>query len=223
MDLKKICSRCGIEKSIKEFHKKKSGIFGVRASCKECRKISEPYNKNYHKKYKKEHRKELKLKSKEYYIDNRTSCIESRKKYAAKTKIQKKEYDKKYVIKNKDRRNKKRRIWQNNKSKTDLNFLIKRRLQTRIYHALKDQNSEKKTSTIKYLDCSIQFFIEYIESLFIDNMSWDNYGEWHIDHIKPCALFDLTKIENQKKCFNYKNLQPLWAIDNILKGSKYVI
>ena len=49
---------------------------------------------------------------------------------------------------------------------------------------------------------------------------WDNYGEWHIDHIKPCAKFDLTKLEDQKKCFNYTNLQPLWAIDNYKKRDK---
>ena len=48
-------------------------------------------------------------------------------------------------------------------------------------------------------------------------MSWDNYGDWHIDHIIPCAAFDLTDIEQQKKCFNYKNLQPLWAEENLKK------
>ena len=52
-------------------------------------------------------------------------------------------------------------------------------------------------------------------------MSWNNYGEWHVDHIKPCAKFDLSEEEQQKKCFNYKNLQPLWGEDNLKKGDKY--
>lgn len=52
-------------------------------------------------------------------------------------------------------------------------------------------------------------------------MSWDNFGEWYIDHIKPCCSFDLTDIEQQKKCFHYTNLQPLWAIDNLKKSGKY--
>ena len=52
-------------------------------------------------------------------------------------------------------------------------------------------------------------------------MNWNNYGEWHIDHIKPCSLFNLELEEEQLECFNYKNLQPLWAIDNIKKGNKY--
>ena len=51
-------------------------------------------------------------------------------------------------------------------------------------------------------------------------MSWDNHGEWHIDHIKPISLFDLTKIEEQQICFHYTNLQPLWAKENISKGGR---
>ena len=51
-------------------------------------------------------------------------------------------------------------------------------------------------------------------------MNWNNIGKWHIDHIKPCKSFDLTKSDEQKKCFHYTNLQPLWALDNIKKGAK---
>lgn len=56
-------------------------------------------------------------------------------------------------------------------------------------------------------------------------MSWENRGNfgWHVDHIKPCASFDLTKPEEQAKCFHYTNLQPLWARENIAKGDKYEI
>ena len=66
--------------------------------------------------------------------------------------------------------------------------------------------------------------VTYIEKLFVDGMSWDNYGPtgWHIDHIKPCASFDLTNQDEQRQCFHYTNLQPLWAADNIRKGAKMV-
>ena len=53
-------------------------------------------------------------------------------------------------------------------------------------------------------------------------MSWDNYGKWEIDHIRPCASFDLSKPEEQYKCFNYMNLQPLWEKENQTKTKKLV-
>ena len=56
---------------------------------------------------------------------------------------------------------------------------------------------------------------------FVSGMSWENYGKWHIDHIKPCASFNLLEEDEQKKCFHYTNLQPLWAKDNLKKGGKY--
>ena len=60
----------------------------------------------------------------------------------------------------------------------------------------------------------------YLESKFLDGMNWKNMGEWHIDHIKPCSSFDLTDPKQQKECFHYTNLQPLWAIDNLSKSDK---
>jgi hypothetical protein len=61
--------------------------------------------------------------------------------------------------------------------------------------------------------------IKHLESHFTEGMNWDNYGVygWHMDHIIPCAAFDLTKPEDQSKCFHYTNLQPLWAKDNLSK------
>jgi hypothetical protein len=80
---------------------------------------------------------------------------------------------------------------------------------------------KKHGNTMELTGCSKEHLISHIESMFVNGMSWDNYGEWHIDHIKPCASFDLTNIEQQKLCFNWTNLQPLWASDNIRKGAKY--
>jgi hypothetical protein len=64
---------------------------------------------------------------------------------------------------------------------------------------------------------------EWIEKQFKPGMSWNNYGlhGWHIDHIRPCASFDLTDPIQQKQCFHYTNLQPLWASENLSKGAKY--
>ena len=62
---------------------------------------------------------------------------------------------------------------------------------------------------------------QYLEPQFKPEMNWNNHGEiWEIDHIKPCSSFDLTDTEQQKQCFHYTNLQPLWAEDNLRKGDK---
>ena len=73
---------------------------------------------------------------------------------------------------------------------------------------------------MKLVGCTPNFLKGYLEAKFTDGMSWDNYGDWHVDHIKPCSSFDLTKDEEQRECFHYKNLQPLWGPDNLAKGSK---
>ena len=80
----------------------------------------------------------------------------------------------------------------------------------------------KDLHTMELLGTDIETARLHLENQFKENMSWDNHGNygWHIDHIIPCASFDLTDIEQQKKCFNYTNLQPLWAKDNMSKGSK---
>lgn len=72
------------------------------------------------------------------------------------------------------------------------------------------------------LGCSISQFKEYFESLFIGEMTWEKFfqGKIHIDHIRPCKYFDLSKNRELLECFNYKNLQPLWDWENLQKGAK---
>jgi hypothetical protein len=87
---------------------------------------------------------------------------------------------------------------------------------------IKTKNADKYNKFYTYLGCSKQDFILYFQAKFKEGMTWENHGEWHIDHIKPCASFNLLDEEEQKKCFHYTNLQPLWASENLSKGSKYV-
>jgi hypothetical protein len=112
-----------------------------------------------------------------------------------------------------------KRNWEQNRAKTHPEFRIKVALRRRVHQVIK--HGFKSDHTLNLLGCSFEYFIAYIESKFQDGMTLQNYGEWHIDHIRPCASFDLTDAKEQKKCFNYKNLQPLWAKDNLSKGDKY--
>lgn len=81
----------------------------------------------------------------------------------------------------------------------------------------------KSGNTLKLIGCSFLELKIYLESQFKEGMTWNNHNlkGWHIDHIKPISLYDLSKEEEQKECFHYTNLQPLWAIDNIKKSNKY--
>ncbi len=102
-------------------------------------------------------------------------------------------------------------------------FKALKNMRRRLSHAVHDQGTMKVDTSMKLFGCSAEVLKKHLEAQFTDGMSWDNYGThgWHIDHIKPCASFDLTVDEEQKKCFNYSNLQPLWAEDNIRKSDKY--
>lgn len=110
------------------------------------------------------------------------------------------------------------------KLKNDSVFKLKELLSHRIRRAIYDQRGIKSAKTIELLGCTILEAREHIESQFKEGMNWENHGNngWHIDHIKPCSSFDLTLETEQNECFNYKNLQPLWAVENLKKGKKYV-
>lgn len=93
------------------------------------------------------------------------------------------------------------------------------RLQRRISEKIKGSlRGRKKGSGRKYLGCDISFLKEWLSSQFTDGMSWDNYGEWHIDHYIPQAFFKDKDEKEWRICWNYRNLRPLWAKDNIDKA-----
>ena len=81
---------------------------------------------------------------------------------------------------------------------------------------------KKVETTRKIIGCTPEELVIHIESQFIEGMTWQNYGEWEVDHIIPCASFDFSDPEQQRKCFHYTNLQPLWEKDNIIKSDSYV-
>lgn len=111
-----------------------------------------------------------------------------------------------------------------NKKKYNTNpyFKVVCSIRTRISKLLKQKNADKYNKFYNYLGCSKEEFILYFQAKFKERMKWENHGEWHIDHIKPCASFNLLNEDEQKKCFHYTNLQPLWASENLSKGCKYV-
>lgn len=108
--------------------------------------------------------------------------------------------------------------WESNRKKTNLTYRMIHSLRNRIRIAIK--KNVKQGKSLNLLGCSIEFFKEYISKKFTNGMTWDNWGKWHLDHIIPCCQFDLSKLEEQQKCFHYTNMQPLWAKDNLSKAKK---
>lgn len=97
-------------------------------------------------------------------------------------------------------------------------------LKQRLLQAVRAQKSYKHSKTSGLIGCSYFDLRSHLEAQFLPGMTWKNHGRhgWHIDHIRPCASFDLTDPEQQKQCFHYSNLQPLWAADNIRKSDNWL-
>ena len=187
------CYKCEKVKTRDEFHKKIKSKNGLQDECKQCVNI---YNRNY---FQSDHGRD----KRSYHQKSEKTCAYRRSQTH-------------YGVVNK--RNKKKRA-------TDPQFNMKCRLRNRLAGALKRAQAgvvpRKCARTLDLLGCSMNFYMKHIEQQFQPGMSWENQGDWHIDHIKPCAAFDFNDPEQQKACFHYSNMQPLWAMDNFKKGAKF--
>jgi predicted HicB family RNase H-like nuclease len=103
-----------------------------------------------------------------------------------------------------------------------INRRIRSSLNHRISELLKAGMSNKRKKTLTYVGCNFEYLKHWFEFLFDEKMTWDNYGEWEIDHVMPCSHFDLSSMEDQLICFNWKNLRPCWKINNIIKGNRII-
>ena len=128
-----------------------------------------------------------------------------------------------YRQRTKEQRRAYRRQWQANRMATDTAFHFRSNLASLINTAIRKQFGSKANRTHDTIGCTVTELRQHLETQFIDGMTWQNYGKhgWHVDHIRPCASFDLKDPEQQRQCFHYTNLQPLWAVDNIRKGAKW--
>jgi hypothetical protein len=111
-------------------------------------------------------------------------------------------------------------------TESDMGFRLRINLAGRINQAVRYVWGHKSAKTLDLLGCSIEELRVHLERQFRDGMSWDNYGygadKWNIDHIRPCATFDFTDPTQQRECFNFSNLQPLWQPDNFSKNKRFV-
>jgi hypothetical protein len=128
---------------------------------------------------------------------------------------------------NKDNRehvNKYKRDYERIRRANDPKYRLAARTRTAVYTCLKEANVSKYRSTFDLLGYSLEELTNHLESKFVDGMTWDNYGEWHVDHKKPIASFNFTSVDDHefKLCWCLDNLQPLWEVDNLSKGARYL-
>jgi len=178
------------------------------------------YNKIYFQKHKKEIVKKRKEYLKKYYKNNKKRIQRYKKKYRQENRQKlalKRHQD---YIKNKENILEHNKRYLKKYRQNNANYRLRCILRKRVYSALKHKS--KFNSTLKLLGCSINKLKRHLEKQFQKGMSWNNYGKygWHIDHIKPCYSFDLSQPIQQKKCFHYSNLRPLWADENLKRPRK---
>ena len=185
------------------------------------------YNKQYYlgnkeqaKQYNLDHKEQKKEYNKQYNLDNKEKIKEQTKQYRLGHKEKIRERSKQYSLGHKENRNQHQR----ERRKNDPNFKLAMNLRSRMRIAMK--GISKCASTMELLGCTREEFWTHIEKSFYDckitgeKMTRFNHGKWHFDHIIACAKFNLIYSEQQRICFNWKNYQPLWALDNMIKGAR---
>jgi hypothetical protein len=210
----KTCTKCGITYNdpVKYFYKNTANkTDGLRPDCKECSK------RQKRQEYIKDPEKSAQ-RCKEYRIANKEKLASKKREYA-------KEYNQRPEVK--ARRNEYERV----KAKFDPVFRIHKNIRRGVIRCLRDR--PKRNSSLEYTGLDLHGLCQHLESLFLDGMSWKNYGNpngdhtdcWHIDHIRPLSSFDFTSCGSQaelerklKQAWHYTNLQPMWGLDNIRKG-----
>jgi len=189
------CNNCSQKKDIEEFYNRALGR--TIDTCKECMaELSKsPYRRMTKKKYDLERRELKKKYDREYRQLNRDKIRERNKEYNAKKRI------------------------------NDIDFKLACNIRSRLYLAIRGMY--KKGSAIKDMGCTVPELKRHIEIQFYENpetgeeMNWDNWGvghgKWQIDHRKALSNFDLSKKEDFLEAVNFKNLQPIWYSDHVIK------
>jgi len=163
-----------------------------------------------------------KIADKKYRKKNIEKLYENHKKWYEENKDKWKEYIKDYREKNADKIREIKRTYEKTRKDNDPIYKLINNFRTAIYQVLKESNVQKNGHYFEILKYSPDELITHLEKKFIGEMSWDNYGIWHVDHIRPISSFNIQEIgdESFMECWSLNNLQPLWGDENIRKSNK---
>ena len=235
--MNRTCKKCGLEKHIDSFLKKrkKDGSVYILYTCIDCNRL---YNKKYLKSYYKNNSIEIIERSKNWYLTNLNKKKKYDKEYALKKKDHKKIYDKIYRKNNKDKINQRTYKYVKNRKLNDPAYKLRKSISYSIWYYMNlNKSSKGNKSFLKFVPYTMQELKEHLEKQFDLWMNWNNYGSyhiqkwddtdqktwtWQIDHIIPQSKLPYTSMEDEnfKKCWALDNLRPLSSKQNLIDGNK---
>ena len=219
----KRCPRCSTEKPVSEFHKDRTTADGLCTGCKECKRQQlecrravrgdelrkrdlELWHANPDRnRLRRERIQAAPQKHRDYQRDYRSADPEKWREYRAN-----------YYANNREKMLEYHRQWRKKRVAENPAYKLACRMRCRIAYAMNGRGQIKRSSTQEMIGCSWEFLRDFIAAKFQPGMSFENYGEWHVDHIIPLA--SAQDEAELIRLFHYKNLQPLWAEDNRKKG-----
>jgi len=163
-----------------------------------------------------------KTSDKKYYESNKEKISEYYSEWRENKKEHLKEYQKKWREENRDKLRKTKRDYEKNRKDSDPLYKLIANFRTAIWTVLKESNVDKYGHYFDVLQYSPEELINHLEKQFKDDMTWDNYGIWHVDHKSPITSFDIQEMGDEEfmKCWSLDNLQPMWGEENIRKSNK---
>jgi hypothetical protein len=147
---------------------------------------------------------------------------ENHKKWSEQNKEHLSKYLKEYREKNVDKIRKTKRDYERNRKANDPLYKLISNFRTAIYQVLKENRVDKNQSYFDVLQYTPEQLIVHLEKQFTERITWENYGEWHVDHKLPISSFNIQEMGDSEfmKCWSLENLQPMWGEENIRKSNK---
>ena len=168
--------------------------------------------------------RDVALKKYESKPETKKRKSENHKKWSEKNRNYLTEYHQKWREKNIDKHREYKRKYEKHRKDTDPAYKLISNFRTAIYQVLKENNVEKNKHYFDILQYTPEELISHLEKQFTDGMTWDNYGEWHVDHRMPISSFNFESVDDDSfiKCWSLDNLQPMWGKENIVKGNNII-
>lgn len=214
----KACSECGEHKpaTAEYFYRCSASRDGLGGQCKTCKRERE---REYKRKYRESHGESMSEYSRKYYESHKESLSEYRRKYYEANRESRNEHQRKYRVANPEKARESVRV-SNRKRGQDVGYRVSHSVSVGMWASLRqEKNGRSWESLVGYTLADLR---AHLEKQFTNGMSWNNYGEWHIDHIKPVSHFTFDSPDDPEflECWSLWNLQPMWASENMSKSNR---